>query len=160
MRCINQHQDTYDVEMDNEQQQIDCYDKEFARINRNIKATQKYTQRFNRISSVNKFRIKANDGSASVAQNNSGITYLDSVTEHLQNDKIKEESMQKLVNYLQNEHFDTESMDIDIGDGSLDGNISIFIANNDNKECWNSLVSIFIETKGMHLSVFSYKKTF
>ena len=130
----------------------DCYDPEFNRIGQMIKKTQEATRRFNRIADGNKFTISANDGSDrknydELKDDYFGITYLDTVIQHLEDKRIKREAITKLVQYLKHHQFDTESIDIDVGDGSSDGNIPKYMENE--PQCLNMLISKLKDTKGM-----------
>ena len=147
------HKPDEDGSTDN-QQRHECYDAAFARISKIVMNTQKETRRFDRVSSSNKFKIAANDGSDGnkyKSEDHLGITYLDSVVQHFEDNKIKQRAIQKLINYLRDQHFDTDSMDIDVGDGSLQGNISIFMQRY--QRCLQSLLSMLKQTKGILLSV-------
>ena len=153
MRCIFREVDIDHAE-DNEENYDECYDAEFARICRKSLATTDTTLRFSRIKKSNKFKIETGNGQEArkTKENydkadNCRVTYLDSVIGRLEDANVKEAEIMKLMNYLKDQHFDTESMDLDVADGKLDGNISIFMQNE--KRCLQSLLSSLKESKGM-----------
>lgn len=81
------------------------------------------------------------------SQTSNTYTYLDSLVQHLNENNIKQAAVAKLVNYLKDHHFDTESMDIDLNDGESDGNISKLIINH--QQCLDSIIYHLKETKGL-----------
>ena len=144
LRCLNRNEDEdTDTEDNDAASKDDCYDPEFARISRMLRKTHEATRRFT---------ISANDGSDPKNYDNSedhyeGITYLDSVIQHLEDNNIEQKAITKLMNYLKDHRFDTESIDNDIGDGSSKGNISNYMQSN--QQCLKFLISSINETKGI-----------
>lgn len=122
------------------------FDVEFARFNRIITASHDRTRQFDRISS-SKFNIQT--FSENHHESEVDITYMDTIIQHLRDNNINRDAITVLVNYLYHEQFDTDSMDLDVGDGSLHGNISIFMQHKRHHQCLNYLLSLFKETKGL-----------
>ena len=155
MRCLV-GPDCQDDKIYDKEHVDQCYDAKFARMRMKIRATGEQTRRFNRISSGQKFRMKSNEGSdansthGNDAVDTVGITYLDSVIQHLEDNNVKQEAITELVKYLKEHQFDTESLDNDIGDGSMDGNIPHLLQSNE--QCLNCIISFLGETKGRFYS--------
>ena len=73
-----------------------------VRYKKIIRNTHDKTRRFDRISSGNKFQIISNKGMNQYTEsdNDLGITYLDSVIEHLEQNNVKQVEITKLVKLL------------------------------------------------------------
>ena len=126
-----------------------CYDPEFARINNIISSTQSSTERFNRVSSGDKFNIEASDAAQSMYydDNDDGdnITYSDTVYQHLHVQKIKEDVIVRLETFLNAEEYDTESIGLDLK--IFNGNIYQHMINDE--QCMDAIMYIFNQSQRM-----------
>ena len=163
LRCIPSNETSVQDNdaKDDKTQREESYDPEFARIGRIITSTRNASNRFNRISSGNKYNIEMGNNIETEVQqkDNDNMTYLDTVVEHLYKVNIQNDSILRLVNYLKNEKFDTESMDMDVDiTNKSDSNISKHMANH--KECMDAVIGMLKRAKGTPLFVYIFVITF
>ena len=92
------------------------YDETFAKMSARIRAKRTNTQRFDRMNGANRFNI--NLGNDDLFDKNDGDndneTYLDSISANLENEGIEERVIQNLANYIMNEQFESETIDLDL----------------------------------------------
>ena len=138
------------------------YDKQnddvFARIANITSSTRIVTERFNRVSNGNKFKIDTDDNAVvdTGTDNNNNITYLDSIFEHLTKKQIKQDVVWRLYQYLKKEEYETESIDLDLRitlDGKSVGNISRYMVLD--MQCIDAVASIFNQSRGSIFGTFS-----
>ena len=130
------------------------FDAEFAGMNKRILSTQKKTKRFSRLSSGKKFSIniknnndeQKEDEYDDLKEESDGITYLDTIYINLKKEGINKEIICKLENYVLNEQFDTESMDLDL---SLEGGAGNIAATIKNDECIEYIKNMFAKSTRM-----------
>lgn len=144
LRCVDNGNQNDVFDEKEEIQYKESYDPEFAKMRRIISSTRDTSDRFNRISSSNKYNIDTTTDQGSTDESN-GITYLDVIFEYLQDIKIPDPTIEKLYYYLQQEAFETESMDIDLT--ITNGNIVAHMMNQDG--CMDAVISLFAESRGM-----------
>ena len=118
------------------------FDYEFAEIRERINANRSNTnlfKRFKRSINDSKFNIniqydhhKINETELNIIEQEPGVTFLDSIYQHLQKCNIDNGVINNLKELIDSEQFDTESVSIDIDDYGQNGNISTEIKN---KQC-------------------------
>ena len=133
------------------------YDRDFAKRNKVMSNTRQSTQRFNRISSdsASKFKIQSDQEQTADIEQKTGdeITYLDRVYENLRQIKVNTHDIQRLLQFVSNEQYDTESVDIDLQINNGHGNIAKFI---NNKEIINAMMTQFNRARGIIFCAFLY----
>ena len=153
---VNYESDVKDDTKDNV-----AYDPEFARMNKMISSTRTKTNRFDRVSIGNKFNIEMTDTIENEEEQcqdddnaEHNMTYLDSLVYDLYEDKINEETILKLVDYLKNQKYDTEAMDLDlqINQGNISKHMGL------NKECMNAVIAKFNKSRSMSYYLLIYEQ--
>ena len=111
------------------------YDGKFAKMSARILSKRHNTERFDRMNGLNKFNINiGNDDFIDDTQNdpnynNTGTgTYLDSIYSNLTEVGINQNVIENLANFIRNEQFGTETLDLDLQIAPK-GNIETEIAN-------------------------------
>ena len=148
--------DADDLVIDDHKAMDEHYDLEYAQLSARISKTAKNTERFDRISTSNKFSIKIgeneNDNTDVINDDNlNGITYLDSVYMNLTTAGIDESVIESLSNYILTELFDTEGLELDLQIEKR-GNIEINI---DDKTCIDYVKNMFQEAAS-YVFIFLY----
>ena len=104
-----------------------------------IKATREKVARFNRVIAGNKFSLSVDSADKpdepTDDEATGGITYLDSVFDHLEKSKVSPEIINKLADYVKYEQYDTESLDLDLKLNGEHCNISRHVQDKDCIEC-------------------------
>lgn len=130
--------DGNDNDSNEESKKNEAYDGKFAQIAKTILPTKDASDRFNRISSGNKYNIStAADDTAEVIEYD-GITYLDTIFDYLQQLQIEDDVILEVYQFLKYEKYDTESLDLDI---KMNGNISQHMINHNN--CTDGIIHVF-----------------
>lgn len=146
-RSIDVDYDDNKTEAANAAAMDEYFDGKFALMSKRINDTKAKTRRFNRISGSNKFSLniiggnKKPDNDIHDDDDNDGITYLDTIYDNLLASGIETEIISKLADYILNESYDTESLDLDFKlNGDDGGNISLYIANKDCTNCIREMI--------------------
>ena len=154
LRVVTKTRDDNDDNIDNVEDPDDqCFDPEFARIGDIISSTRSKSERFDRVSTGNKFNIELSGKGVRNKNEDDNITYLDAVFDHLYDIKIKKDAIQRLKVYVKLQEFDTEAMDIDLQ--NKDQKECTMISNvckhmKDHKECRAAVISMFTESRCMY----------
>ena len=120
------------------------YDPEFAKMEEAISSTRAVSDRFDRISSGIKYNINGTN-TESEGDESQGITYLDTIFQHLQQINIPNDVISRLYNYLKEHKFDTEAMDMDLEIN--DGNIKQYMI--DDSKCIDAILHHFNQSHRM-----------
>ena len=116
--------------------------------------TTESTKRFKRISSGNnKYKINQVQDNDIVNNTDNGITYLDSMTEHLYHKNVSEDVILKLIKYLKSEQFETETVDIDLFLSDKGGNINKYMIKN--QKCVGIMIDMFRKSRSYVSCVFT-----
>ena len=118
------------------------YDRQFAKMARQIRSTKGRTERFDRISDGNKFSLNVDNNdnkSSNDIKNDDESTYMDHIYETLEESSINKEIIDRLRSYVLYEEWDTESMELDL----KIGNISNYL---NHKPCMDVIINIFKKT--------------
>eukprot|EP01083_Nonionella_stella_P041659 112866_1 len=117
---------------DKEIRQDQYYDREFSRFNREISSRVRETRKMDRFSSASndKFTLKADQFDARPDHDKGVIeqpddTYLEEICNHLYANNVDVAYIQQLIEMVQNEEFDSESIQYDIDDG--ENNVSMYV---------------------------------
>ena len=153
LRCLSQEEDDHDTDDNINNKNNESYDPEFARIGSIISSTRSSSDRFNRVSSGNKFNIEMDDAiqneedQIEIDDDESSVTYLDFLMEEIYWMDVNEDVITKLINYMKQEQFETESMDLDLQ--LRDGNIAKYMVNHE--KCMNAVIEILNQSRGVVL---------
>ena len=111
---------------------IDLAEDELSKLKEAISSTRERTTSFERFPNAirnpntSKFSVSIHDKSKdalTIFEGPPGTTYLDAIYDHLKEQNIDEETIQKLSDYIINEGFCTDSVDYDVN-SETDGNIA------------------------------------
>ena len=128
------------------------YDRRFAKRIDLISNTRKVTERFHRISSnKSRYCISNIDQSEHIqddsTQDKDNDTYLDSLYNHLIEQKIDEDMVEKLRQYFVNQEFDTDPMDIDLQ--TNDEKLSNIVGFMNHKSCMDAIFARLNQSRRM-----------
>eukprot|EP01084_Bolivina_argentea_P098392 176834_1 len=137
------------------------FDKEFYRLNKNIRNRNHLTTSFERFKSNknNKFNIVANQNAGASSDDNvDGTTYLDLLYEHLTKSGVPNKDIDTLQAFIQSEDFDSETITFDLQytNATADSNVWMHISFNmiENKKCVQAL-SDYVQAITMSSSSFN-----
>ena len=153
LRDIGDIESDQGIEEDFKGRGDEYHDGRFAKMSARITATRDNTQRFDRMNGTNKFNINAgNDNPIDINDgNHDHETYLDSLYVNLDNIGIEEKVIENLANYILNEQFESETIDLDLQilpKGNIENEIK------DWKSIW-AIKEMFEKTTGMLLYIYS-----
>ena len=145
----------------NEDQGDEYHDAEFAVMNKRILSTRPKTQKFSRLSAVKKFsiNIKNNNNNDDLKEESDGdvITYLDTIYMLLEKEGVNKKIISNLKNFVINEQFDTESMDLDLKIDDNDGNGGNIERTIKNDQCIKCIKNMFTKSTRMIYSFFMHE---
>ena len=140
------------------------FDASFSRIRSYISSTRHRTALMKRFPNVednknnnhvSKFSININNrnncskNQLNISKNGKVMTYLDDIYQNLTKSKIDEKIIIKLINYVNDEEFCTESIDFDVNEIGVNGNISKHVHN---KKCISSIIRFMTSSRSMWFS--------
>ena len=134
------------VDDDEDRHDEECYDAEFARLFEVISSTRSATERFSRISTGNKYNI--NVEKLKDEPDDSQETFLEKIFNHLRSIDIEDSVIDKLQNYVKQERYDTESLDMDVS--MHYGNILKHLMD---QVCVNGIKSAFHLSRGITMLI-------
>ena len=132
-----------DDDDDTEEINFDLYDETFAKILKETSSTKTASNKFPRLSMNKKFNIKIHN-----EYQEKHITYLDQFFNHLYSNKAHHYQIQKLKEWMVDNGYDSESMNMDLKiDDAKGGNIRRYI-NDDAK--FATIMSIINAAQGLY----------
>ena len=142
----------YNDDEKDEKRDTEYFDAEFSQKQQLISKRRTASARFERINSnkSSKFTMKSDDQ----YEDNDGqtMTGLDSIYHQLSKEpyNINKESINKLEEYVKEENFETESMELDLKMNEDKGNIS----SSTSSQCVNALIKMFKAAQGILICVY------
>ena len=132
------------------------FDRDFARIQRQMKHARKTTKQFSRFNN-NSSQFKCASPNRQLKQMNpeeAAETYLDFIFQNLLSDNnIDNRCIEKLKEYMKNEDYDTDALDFDVQINYGNGNISKCIQN---QNCIAVIIETFKKSRRMSPNSFIY----
>ena len=118
----------------------DCFDAVFSKMRDLISSTKHQTKSFNRFPNAEnkenitnnntKFNININSNTNDNDMNHEqGTTFLDKIYQKLIESKINEKIIYKLMKFISDEEYCTESIDLDLNHNKTNGNIAKYVEN-------------------------------